>query len=164
MKKFIYILTCLLWMSCANETKHKSESIEYDMEAISKEEEHMYMNLEALNYEILVRQKLIDYFDLMRLKQEHPEFAKDIILQLQGFSIDSESIDSFKKIDSITNVRQIGKLIKDSETIQKMTLYFDVVSDNTIKADSILAIISNKSILMDDEMVLTTKVYFQKIR
>lgn len=162
MKKFIYILFCFLWISCANETKNKSENTQFDLEDISIDEENYSLDLSPISYENLATQKLIDYFDLLRLKQEHPEFENDIILQLQGFSTDSLSIVQYEKIDSIKNIRQVGAVLKASDSIQKMRLYFDIVSGDKIKSDSILATISTKSVMIDDEMISTNKVTFRK--
>jgi len=164
MKKVIYVMICMLWLTCANETKNKSESVEYRMEAISAEEDDISMDLKPINYEQLAEHKLMEYFDLLRLKQEHPEFEKDIISQLQGFSNDSESIDSYEKIDSIINIRQLGKLIKESDSIQKMRLYFDIVSGITTTSDSVMAIITIKFITVEGRKIPSTKVMFKNIK
>lgn len=154
----------LIMISCANETKNKTESIDYELEEPIEYDDNYSMDSKPITYEYLVQQKLIDYFDLIRLKQEHPEFEKDIILQLQRFSKDSTIYNKYLKIDSIKNVRQVGAVLRESDSVQRIKLYFDIVSDNKIKSDSISAIILTRAALVDDIIFPTTLILFKELK
>ena len=164
MKKLIYILvSCIISLSCADETKNK------DLE-ISTEEAIEIPNIEAIrapekpNFEKLASQKLADYFDLLRLQQEHPEFEQDLLLQLKSFSEnDTLFLNKYQNIKSIENIRQTGDIIQVADSVQQIKLYFDVITDKMTIADSTLAKILFKNIVMENSSTKSYKIQFKKL-
>jgi len=163
MKKFMYLWILFFITACANQPK-KEASAEGDL----KENETVLENsaLENLEedfvYQHLTRQKLQDYFDLLKLKQEHPKFEKDITLQLIKLSNDSLDISNVNQKVSIENVQLIGQTIKISDSIKKLRVSFDIVVEDSKRSDSITAIISTKKIFLDKKEMISTKVVFEK--
>ncbi len=164
MKKIMYILMFLLWFSCANETKNKSLEVAteeaYEIPIIEPNND----DSKVFNYETLASKKLMDYFELVRLRQEHPEFKKDITLQLQNLFHDTFYLTNYQHVESITNIKQMEEIIKISDSVQKIKLYFDVNTDNKTYKDSTLAIITTKSVIIDGDTLTSTKVAFEKIK
>ena len=166
MRKLVYIFIALLLISCANNKKEvPTEAIEsVDMEKTETvfESAALEDKKEAFSYQYLTEQKLQDYYDLLVLQQQHPEFKEDITAQLQELSNDVTAIpDSTQKI-TIKNVQQMGATLKISDSVQKIRLLFDIVTESTNKRDSITAIVSTKKVYLDQQEVISTKVVFEK--
>jgi hypothetical protein len=143
-------------MSCANNAnKKETVSIKTD-KAISevKKEEFLYQQL--------TNQKLQDYFDLLLLQKNHPEFKNDIIKQLQDISDEQRTISATANNIKIQNIKQIGMPQKLSESVQKLTLSFDIVIGKTRQKDTIFAMINAKKISLDGKEFVSTKVFFSK--
>lgn len=111
----------------------------------------------------LTEQKLKEYFDLIQLKQEHPEFKADIILQLQKFSNDTTIGKNYSKGFKLEHIRIVEYLETDSDTTQKLKLFFDVIHENSKRTDSIIATIFQKTIMVDNEDITSNKITFSKV-
>jgi len=162
MKKFIYIYILFFIAACANQPKN--EAVEEELKEFETGLENSALEdmAEEFTYQHLTKQKLQDYFDLLVLEQEHPEFGEDIALQLLELSNDTLKISIASQKVSIQNVQQIGAVIKISDSIQKIRLVFDIVAEDSKKSDSITAIVSTKKIYLDQKEVISTKVVFEK--
>lgn len=159
MKQIVYILVIILVVSCANESK-RSESSVHEIEVSTDINDDF--KSENFNPTVLASEKLTEYFDLIKLKQEHPEFREDIELQLESYSANSILLNT--NTFSIENIRSADSPEIISDSLQSVVLYFDILSENYITKDSILAFITTKTILMDTQSAVSTKVRFQKIR
>ncbi len=163
MKRLIYIFVVLFITSCANNRKEVSiEAVEMEKTETVLESSVMEDVKETFTFQHLTEQKLQDYFDLLVLKQQHPEFIDDIRAQLHELSQDTILISYFPQKVDIKNVQQIGKTQQISDSIQKIKLRFDISTDNSLKSDSITAIIKTKRITLDNEELISTKVVFTK--
>jgi len=82
MKKEIGLLFILLLFSCANNFNKEAmiEDESYDIAGYEIEIEPENVTLEQL-----ASKKLQAYFELLKLKTEHPEFREDILAQLKDF-------------------------------------------------------------------------------
>ena len=163
MKKFIYIYTLFFIVACAKQPKNEAP-LEQDMKEyeIMNENSALADISEEFTYQYLTKQKLQDYFDLLVLHEEHPEFGEDIALQLQELSNDNLDISNTSQKVLIENVQQIGATIKISDSIKRIRLVFDIVAKDSKKSDSITAIISTKKFYLDQKEVISTKVVFEK--
>jgi len=163
MKKFIYIYSLFFIVACAKQGKNEAP-VEQDMKEyeIGNENSAFVDISEEFTYQHLTKQKLQDYFDLLVLQQEHPEFETTIALQLQELSNDTLKFSNVLHKISIENVQQIGATIKISDSIQKIRLLFDMVAEGSKKIDSITAIVSTKMVYLDQKEVISTKVVFEK--
>jgi len=163
MKKSIYILLCLLWMSCANETKSSKLEVvdEEQLEAPTRDFDMSAPIKAKESYENLAISKLKNYFDLIRLQNEHPEFREDILIQLQDLTKDGDASYNYSDIDSIQNIQQKGTTIQVNDSIQRLKLYFEKVQGSQVIPDSITAIITTKTITLDNQTVKATKVKFE---
>jgi hypothetical protein len=164
MKKIVYIIIIFLIVSCKNETKNKSFEV-YDIEPVGIEDyddSFEFSIIKSFNYEKLINLKLQDYFDLKVLEQQHPEFKDAIKKQLYALSNDDIDVSNFSTKITIENIRQIGKPIIVSDSVQKLKLHFDIVTEQNKTTDSIIATIINKSVVIDNEKRLSTKIIFSK--
>lgn len=154
MKTLLYILLILCVVSCKhnNETM-KSESVQ--MEVLSVDD----IDFDILSSEAISSKKLEEYFDLIKLKQEHPEFAAEIALQLKNFTKDSLGLE-YSKGFTISDIEQLGasKLVSDS--IEQLVLGFRVSTNSETFKDSILIEISSKIIDLDGETRISKKIRF----
>ncbi|MCF6348758.1 MAG: hypothetical protein L3J20_10735 [Flavobacteriaceae bacterium] len=163
MKRLLYIFVVLLITSCAKSRKEVPiESVEMDKTETVLESAAIEDAKEMFTYQHLTEQKLQDYYDLLVLQQQHPEFVEDITTQLHELSNDSIIISDLIQKVNIENVQQIGEIQQISDSIQKIKLRFDIIANNSVKKDSITAIIKTKKISLDNEELISTKVVFTK--
>lgn len=164
MKRFLYIYVAFFMMSCANERKNEApiEGVNMEKTETMLESTAFEDAKEAFTFQHLTEQKLQDYFDLLVLQQQHPEFIEDIRTQLHELSEDSIIISYFPQKVDIKNIQQIGETQIISDSIQRIELRFDIITNNSVKKDSITAIIKTKTITLDNEELSSTKVVFTK--
>ena len=112
--------------------------------------------------EELINQKLQDFYDLVALHSEHPEFMDEVSSQLKNFT--NDSISNYKTTDFavVKNVRQLGKTVFVNDSIQKVKLAYDKVVGSTKTRDTIYAIITKKMVTLDEEILISNKVQFSK--
>ena len=163
MKQVIYILIVVFMLSCAKGPKQDT------IEASVMEESEMVLESsvmddikEEFTYQSLTEQKLQDYYDLLVLQQQHPEFIEDIAAQLQELSNDSITIPEAVQKIVVKNVQAIGAPQVLSDSVQKIKLRFDIIADSGVQTDSITAIISTKKIRIENKDALATRVLFAK--
>lgn len=160
MKKLIYIIYILIFISCKNNEVNKvSESPALEMEDDTEIYEFVTSS-EVTKYQTLSTQKLQDYFDLIKLKEKHPEFKEDILLQLRMLS--NDTIPNYIGNFSIENIHQSGKVEIVSDSVQKIKLVYDVVSESYKGVDSIFAVITYKTIQLEGKQTISNKVMFSK--
>jgi hypothetical protein len=162
-------IASMLFVACAMETK-KAKSESYDVFATeeveaSEEVEALEEHVIDAEYEFnnqLINQKLQDFYDLLALQSEHPEFNNEVAEQLKNFT--NDSINKYKTDDFfiIKNIKQIGDVVFINDSIQKLKLSYDKVSDNSKTTDTIYAIITKKQIKVDDETLISNKIQFSK--
>ncbi len=162
MKKVLSITLLFIVISCSNakreapfmdsDTTEASPEV-YPIENISLEKSFTYLHL--------TQQKLQDYYDLVVLLKQHPEFKDDITSQLRELS-KSEITPNYMQQVRIENVQQLGKSEQISDSIQKINIQFDIVGKNNTKIDTTTAIIKTKKIIVDNKDVVSTKIVFIK--
>ncbi|MDG4716871.1 hypothetical protein [Winogradskyella marincola] len=162
LKHITLFIASILFAGCAMETK-KATSESYDI--IATEEVDAYEAPADAEYEFsnqLVNQKLQDFYDLLALQSEHPEFNKEVSKQLKNFT--NDSINKFKNDDFfiIKNIKQIGNVVFVNDSVLKIKLSYDKVSDKTKSTDTINAIITKKQIKVDDKTLISNKIQFSK--
>ncbi len=169
MKKTYYILICLAIASCAKGKSKNMEAIaveavDYVEYEVADDKTYFNSNIETTDhqYENIVTQKLQDLYDLTLLQKKHPEFKEDINAQLRELTIDSIVLSNGLDKISIENIRQNGSLTRFSDSVQKMKLNFDIVSNDTVMKDSIFVKIISKTMTFDNENVKTNKIRFSK--
>ena len=155
MKNTCYTIFVILLLSCANEAKRNDASI-MDFEETNKVKQVHFDKL--TDYESIASLKLEEYFDLLKLQQKHPDFKEDIILKLQEFSHDSLINYDISKIKSLENIKQVGNTEQLSDSVKKILLTFNITTNNTVVQDSIFAIITSKTILLDNKETTSNKI------
>ncbi len=168
MKKLLYISFALFIISCANNKKEPAmdtvESVEMEQKKTTILESTAMEDMSAtFQYQQITTQKLQDYFDLLALQQQHPEFKKEITTQLQELSKDILIIKDSTQQVIIENVQQLSEIQRVSDSVQKIKIRFDIRTNNNVKNDSITAIITTKKIRLDDKEVISTKILFEKV-
>nr|WP_321230789.1 hypothetical protein [uncultured Psychroserpens sp.] len=108
-------------------------------------------------------QKLNEYFELVKLKQQHPEFESDINEQLLSFTTDSLSVLNYGSDFTISNIQQTGNRKIISDSVEVFTLKYTVTTDSKIFQDSVLTRITSRADYLDPEEAVTIKkVRFSK--
>ena len=164
MKKLIYItVASLLLSSCANNAKEASTS---DMD-FSETEVHGNNNIDLEETAVFARidlaeAKLQDYFELLVLQQKHPEFKEDIRSQIRNLSESDANIPDSLNIISIENLRQAGAIQQFSDSVQKIKFYFNLITENGARADSITAVLRTQKVTVEQQEVTATKVTFER--
>lgn len=163
LRHIILFIASILFAGCAMDTnKSKSESLDAFVteEAGSIEEYVTDVEYEFNNQ--LLNQKLQDFYDLLALQSEHPEFNKEVAEQLKNFT--NDSINKFKNDDFfiIKNIKQIDDVVFVNDSVQKIKLSYDKVSENSKSTDTIYAIITKKQIKVDNETLISNKIQFSK--
>ncbi len=165
MRRLLYIALIINVLSCAKQSKEAP--IEVDAVEI---QENMVLESpmakkadEGFAFQQLTQQKLQEYYDLIVLQKQHPEFKEDINSQLKELSRAKILVDASEEVQ-IKNVQQIGKSEQASDTIQKIRIRFDVVGTNSTRTDTLTAIIKTKKMMLDNKEVVSTKVVFLQIK
>jgi hypothetical protein len=162
MKKLIYVFMILMMASCSNRASKNMEGAPVNVDDYIVEVEDFETSKPEYNtikYTDLSKEKLQEMYDLVTLKQSHPEFEETIISQLKNYT--SDSLINFKKTESIIkNVKIKGGIIQLSDSVQKMKLHYDVVSGSSIHSDSIWAEVTTSTLVIDGQTKTSNKIKF----
>lgn len=156
----VNILLFVLIFSCKNESAYKLESTDVENEVVEINKPAEVSEID--NYETLSAQKLSEYFDLLKLKSQHPDFEEDIVAQLNNYT--SEQLIGFKINDDfeIQNIRLNGEQIKIADTLSKLQIEFDINSKFVNIKDSVFAYITSNTIVVDGKELKSNKVRFSR--
>lgn len=146
----------MCFISCKHSESMKSESVDMEFEATEAMEDVIGNEFNTL--EKLGSQKIIEYFDLIKLKQKHPEFESDINTQLQSFT-DTSNL-NYPDGFTISNIKQIGETNVISDSITNFKLGYDVISETKSFKDSLLVEIKSKVVYIKDKREVSQKVRF----
>lgn len=161
MRKYLCFISILLGISCANEKKEAS--LEYDPVLKNAELYEDEFQRREITLEQLTSQKLQDYFELLQLQKKHPQFKEEIEEQLRNFTKAGIIIrDTFEGVD-VSNIKQVGKVIKVSDSVVKLKLVYDKYSKNSTNTDSVYAFITTKNIHLDDRQTVSNVIVFERI-
>ncbi|WP_282135636.1 hypothetical protein [Seonamhaeicola maritimus] len=160
MRYIVNILLFVLIFSCKNESAYKLESTDAENEVVEINKPAEVSEID--NYETLSAQKLSEYFDLLKLKSQHPDFEEDIVAQLNNYT--SEQLIGFKINDDfeIQNIRLNGEQIKIADTLSKLQIEFDINSKFVNIKDSVFAYITSNTIVVDGKELKSNKVRFSR--
>lgn len=136
----------------------KAESADMEVSAVSVESIVNPNSLVSIS-----TQKLNEYFELVKLKQQHPEFESDINEQLLSFTTDSLSVLKYGSDFTISNIQQTGNRKIISDSVEVFTLKYTVTTDSKVFQDSILTHVTSVThYLQSVEAVNIKKVKFSK--
>ncbi|MCD2259743.1 hypothetical protein [Psychroserpens luteolus] len=108
-------------------------------------------------------QKLNEYVELIKLKQEHPEFESEINAQLLSFTSDSLTLSNYPRAFTISDIHQIGGTRIEGDSLELFTLGFTVHTNTVTFKDSVLTRVSSRSDYTQyAEAVIIKKVTFLK--
>ncbi|TCP24054.1 hypothetical protein EV195_107221 [Tenacibaculum skagerrakense] len=154
MKKFIYILLVLLIASCANRpSMNKEISIEEALfEAANSED----------NENTILKEKLTRYFDLLKLKVNHPDFETDLVSQLQKLS--QNKIIEIKNLEasSLENIKVSDSILVLSDSTEKIKITYDIINKDSVIKDSIYAYKTTTEITVDGYSMKSFEIKFDK--
>jgi len=159
------IMTTLLFVACAMDTG-KTKSVEASdilvvEEELSAPEVSELETVPNISTE-LIHQKLQDFYDLVALQNEHPEFNDEVGKQLKHYIKDDISNYTKEDFAVIKNIRQIGQTKFVNDSIRKIKLSYNKVSGTAKSTDTIYAIITNKKVNLDNEVLISSKIQFSK--
>ena len=147
MNKFITLLTLLLLISCSNNKRYENtieatspvvDAIDYD--AVSPKDA----------YNILITEKLQEYFEKQKIIKQHPEFESDATPSTSLLSINDSIID----ISIIDNIQS-----PDFDSISLKTV---VSYHKKARKDTIISKIKRSRIVIEGEQIISSKVRFKK--
>jgi hypothetical protein len=138
------------------------EEIAFDKKILYDAEINANSDVEYVMNKPLVNQKLQEFYDLLALQNHHPEFTGVVAEQLKNYTKDSVSNFKTDKVVIIKNIRQLGYVIAINDTTQKIKLTYTKMVKNIKTVDTIYALIFNKTILIDNEPLTSSKVRFSK--
>lgn len=161
MKKLACICFAILLLSCANTSEEKSFA-NSDMAETESVEASSKTSEEAFPYATITEQKLQEYFDLLALKNKHPELSETIIAQLRHISTDSIYLPKEQDSVAIKNLSALGPLVKINDTLQEQSFLYTIASKTLFKTDTLTAYIINKPIRIDGIETEALKVIFSK--
>ena len=164
MKKFIYIFVAsFLTFSCANSNKEASVSdIEFSENEVVGNSNKDLGEATTFTNSQLAEVKLQDYFELLTLSQKHPEFKEEIRSQIQSLSESNLTISESLDIISVENLRQAGAVLQLGDSLQKIKFYFNVITENGVREDSITAVLRAQKVTIEQQEIMSTKVTFEK--
>lgn len=109
-------------------------------------------------------QKLNEYVELLKLKQDHPDFESEINAQLSSFTKDHLPLSDYPEEFTISDIHQIGDTRLEADSLELFTLGFTVHTDSKTFKDSVLTRVSSKSDYTQyTEAVTVKKVTFLKL-
>ena len=152
----------LFFASCSNRAEKNMEFSPVDIDDYNDQIEDLEISRiesNSMRYINLSQDKLQEMYDLVALKQSHPEFKKTIESQLKNYTLDS-LITIAKEESYIKNVKIKEKIIQVSDSVQKMKLYYDIVSVTSTKPDSIWAEVITNTLVIDGETKIANKIKF----
>lgn len=161
MRKYICLISVLLGISCASENKEAQAAYDVGLENVELYEEEFQGK--EITLEHLTSQKLQNYFELLQLQKKHPQFKDEIEEQLKSFTKEGMIISNAFEGITVSNIKQIGKVVKVSDSVVKLKLVYDRVSENNTREDSIYAFITTKNIYLDDKQTVSNEIVFERI-
>jgi len=158
MKKLLYIGISLLLMACA-EAPERDTLKELEAVETTFEEE---TTAEAFKYATVTEQKLQEYFDLLIVKNKHPEFSETVNTQLRSFVQDSLLFETYEDSVDVKNLHQIGdgQIVNDS--IEKLKIGFTIGSLHRYKTDTVTAYIITNRVMVDGQETRNITITFSQ--
>lgn len=146
----VFILLILFLASCKSENSMESNS-------------KVVNSFEEYSNEDLLEEKFKEFYDLNILLKKYPQFKDDIEQRIKNFTSNPESIFELNDSTKIKNIQQKGALIKISDSVQMTQVVYDLVTENSVKKDSVLAFITSSKVIIDSEEITSTKVNFTRV-
>ena len=192
MRKFLYILSFLLCVSCSQSEKKsqdaspayedlkvkentfteedgwhndtKREDLDFKSDDKSKDYNFTinYFSLDNLNSEIST--KLQANYEAQILAIKHPEFAETIKEQLADSNKFTESLSDSIQTIMIEDIKFSGSLqsVNDSIYTQKM-VYTSLINSKYKQRDSVLVVLKRATIKIDNDAKMNTSFTFEKL-
>ena len=114
--------------------------------------------VENISLEKRALQKLRSHFELLELLGKHTEFDENILLQLKDFPGLDKAV--FKDGFRISDIRRAGEIRKLSDSVQELRFYYDILYQGEKETDSMGALITSKSLLLEGKTVKITEIDF----
>jgi len=164
MRQFIYLLIVIIVFSCNETSKAVLDSETYYEidESIQAEKSLSIYEEKSFSQQDLINEKLQELYELIELKNNHPDFAASIELQLKEYTDDTIILKDANV--SIKNIELKEEIVNLSDSLQKLKLHYEIHSNNFSRKDSIYTLISTKNITIDGEAKTSKKIKFQSIK
>ncbi|WP_299442731.1 hypothetical protein [uncultured Aquimarina sp.] len=151
MKQFVYLISSLLLIGCANSSNKMMEINKTAADEIYVEEKASFDILEDA-YAVLISEKLQDHLDKQILAEQHPEF--------KAHEKDTKLF-NLKNIKEIEQIKFIGQPEILSDSITKIIT--QVHFGNT-KTDTIISYIKTSFTMIDGVKFKTSKAAFERVK
>jgi hypothetical protein len=148
-------------ISCCNVNGEATSEYDSVFECTELSENELQRN--EITLEQLTSLKLKAYFELFTLQKKHPVFKHEVEKRLKSFTkAGSLSKDSFPSV-VVSNIKQVGKVIKVSDSVVKLRLDYDKLSENDTGADSVHIFITTINIRLDEIQTGSNEIIFERI-
>ncbi|WP_298759033.1 hypothetical protein [uncultured Psychroserpens sp.] len=162
MKKILYILLIIGMIACKHDQEMKNQTIDSAPMSVEDEDDYNY-DSKAATFEDISTQKFGEYIDLVKLKQDHPQFETDINSQLLSFTEDSLFNLNYPKGFTISDIEKIRNIEMKLDSIEFFTIRFTVNTNTLTFKDSILAKVTSKPDYFEvEEAVSIKKIRFKR--
>jgi len=160
MKRLLYILPFFLIVACNNAPEKDMLS---EIEAIEEELANATVSeSEPFEYATITEQKLQDYFDLLIIKNKHPEFSEAINTQLKSFARDSLLFDTDQDSVDVKSLSQVGAAEIVNDSVKRLKIAFNVGAAQRFQSKTVTAIITTNTVVVDGKLTENTNVTFTK--
>ncbi|WP_299172155.1 hypothetical protein [uncultured Allomuricauda sp.] len=151
MKKGTIYFVLVLLCSCAGRNKESmNEIVDYEVEA------------RHITIEELASQKLKDHIELLKIRDDYPEFGTSLTSSSDTLTIlsffDPKTILDLSQI----NIRQIGKKEKVSNSIERIKFLVNISSSDDLLKDSVAVYIKTSEILIDGKLEVSREFFFKR--
>ncbi|MCW5520957.1 hypothetical protein J1N09_13995 [Aureitalea sp. L0-47] len=172
MRKELIIILSLFWLMACNsgmetDAMKSTEAMEAE-ETVSAAEmdiDEAMPVVSELNYQGIVSEKLQEYAELQELINTHPEFETDLREQLLSLSQESILDIGNSEIVQISEIQVLESTEGISDSLEsRIKFSFKLTTDTQTRSDSLLAKIQKKTVVIDGETLVSTKVTFESLQ
>lgn len=156
MRLLLYMFLVVLICSCSAKSSNKERDFIGDENVL---EMYALENESEFSFDNMLAEKLQNYFEMVVLKEEHPEFKQTILLQLQKISKDSihQKVLAFDQLE-ISNIKELEVF---SDTLKKINIQYSF-KNNPKFLDSINAYVRTEIVAFEGKSTTSYKIEFSK--
>lgn len=155
----IHILIFLIFFSCSRVREQENAVYAVEGEMIIEENFTKFDINNTGQLTPLLKQKLQEYYDLLNLKNNSPDFSEQIDKQLNKILKETPNNEKFNDSTKINNINFLANPENISDSVQKIKFSYE--ADSII--DSLSAIIKTTPVTIEGQVIWSTNISFERI-
>ena len=165
MKKIIFIVGLLLIFGCNNSSKETNRQLDYsteDAEEVMEKDGLFSFSMPSTisdSYMELTEQKLNEIYEKAYLNEKHTDFKIKIDSSVINLLLNDANLDLSTQPE-IKNVRQLGPTKPISDTVDEITISYEVHANQLVQKDTVTARISKSVIEIDGDNYINMNLEF----